>query len=399
MFIRKIALTAGLFYRQIQRGQFKKNNGLKDLKNYFIKDANQKNKFNKITTKEEIRAREKPKNGKQYVKGRTSGSTGEPLVFYRNKESIELEYDIYDSLYSHSAQEADFITARISGVPISKVTKSKPVGVYLPILKRLQMSAYHINASNVLDYYYLLKKHKPSLGTGYATSWYDLALEFKSARLEYNGFSAIVTDSSGLSYEEQKVVEETFNTRVIQTYGLSEVGMVAVQCENKNYHILNRAECKILTEDNVIKEEGTGEILITDFHSSGFPYVNYATGDLGVIEKNKCKCEFQSDYIITELLGRSDDYILLPNGTKLRGGLTKIFSDLTCIDKSQVIQKKDGRILIILKISNECKNIDEIKKVILDRSSVYFTGLPVEVNSELDFIYTTAGKFKFLYKE
>ena len=69
----------------------------------------------------------------------------------------------------------------------------------------------------------------------------NITLEIKDAASlnKYNKLKGIVTDSEGLSDEEKLEVENAFNCPVYQTYGLSEVGLLAVQCKYGHYHIFS----------------------------------------------------------------------------------------------------------------------------------------------------------------
>lgn len=397
-FLKKISLTFGLMYRKLQRGQlFKKNYDL-NLKRIFAEETHYVPSNSHITTKSDIRERPHPKPIKNFIRSTTSGSTGEPLTFYRDKKSVYYEYQIYDYLYTYYANNDRFKTARISSVPISNAENSSLVGLYLVMFKRLQLSSKHISEKYAFEYFSLLKKYQPELGTGYATGWYDLAVVFDSLDLSYHGFNSIVTDSSGLSYEEQKYVEKVFNTKVIQTYGLSETGMVAVQCSQGVYHPLSRIECSVY-EHGEIKKYGEGELLITDLLSSNYPYVNYKTGDIGIISKNNCSCEFKTDQIITKIIGRVDDFILLPNGTKLRGGLTRIINGIEEVSKAQIIQKKSQDIQVIVRFKKDVENKKEIIDKIYRRSLLEFPGLSIFVEEGDNFYYTKAGKFKYIVRE
>lgn len=90
---------------------------------------------------------------KKLWKGKTSGSTGTPFSYYRDRESMRYEYALYDKLYDHVSRSNNYNKARISGVNITKPDIIKPPFWYfISVFNQLQLSAYHIN-NNTYEYY------------------------------------------------------------------------------------------------------------------------------------------------------------------------------------------------------------------------------------------------------
>ena len=135
---------------------------------------------------------------------------------------------------------------------------------------------------------------------------------------KFDKLKGIVTDSEGLSNEEKLEVEKAFNCPVYQTYGLSEVGMVAVQCKYGHYHIFSdRCYVEIIdARGNILEDGRAGEIVVTDLYSLDAPFIRYKTGDMGILEHRKCKCGWKSPYI-KELYGRIEDYVVTKDGRKV----------------------------------------------------------------------------------
>jgi hypothetical protein len=62
--------------------------------------------------------------------------------------------------------------------------------------------------------------------------------------------------------------------------------------------------------------ENKNEIIVTTLTNTGMPLIRYATGDLGTIDNNVCKCGLSFPRI-TKMEGRVHDYLPLPNGKEL----------------------------------------------------------------------------------
>lgn len=154
----------------------------------------------------------------------------------------------------------------------------------------------------------------------------------------------IITDSEGITEEEKLVIERAFNCTVYQTYGLSEVGILAVQCKFNHYHILNdRCFVEIIDENGNCVENGKlGEIVVTDLKSFDAPFIRYRTGDLGILRRNNCDCGWEAPYI-EELCGRVDDYIIASDGRKI-SRLSHIAKPAKGIAGMQLIQEEIGEL-------------------------------------------------------
>ncbi len=300
-------------------------------------------------------------------KGETSGSTGNPFNHYRDPKSMQYEYALYDKLYDFFLKGSKkYNRARISGVNIVKAEcKKPPYWFFIKVFNQLQCSAYHIDSSTYRYYIAAFNKYKVELGTGYAKAWLFLAQYMNENNLKFLNMKGIVTDSEGLSDQEKYEIEKAFNCPVYQTYGLSEVGMLAVQCKYNHYHIFSdRCYIEIVDENgNSLSDGEIGEIAVTDLQSYDAPYIRYKTGDMGALIHSECECGWKSPYI-KELSGRLDDYVLTVDGRKI-GRLSHIAKPAQGIVGMQLIQHQPGKLKIhVLPAKNfDVGSMDDVIKI------------------------------------
>ena len=148
----------------------------------------------------------------------------------------------------------------------------------------------------------------------------------------------LITDSEGLTAEEKYTIEKSFDCPVYQTYGLGEVGMVAVECKKNHYHIFtDRCLVEIIDPNgDVVRNGEIGEIVVTDLNSFNAPFIRYKTGDLASLNTQPCDCGWKTPYL-ENLCGRLDDYILTPAGKKI-GRLSHIAKPAIGVLGMQIIQ-------------------------------------------------------------
>lgn len=373
----------------------------------FLKEMNIDSKiaFQQIPflTKKEIReSREKfisdeIEDTKELWRGSSSGSTGMPLKYYRDKKSINIERQHYDAFYKYCGCDINEKCVRISGVKITHFGRRKPpYWLYIDKYKQLQCSAYHISKNTYKDYLKAFEKIGPAYATGFPSGWAALAELMLEDGVVYRGFKSIITDSEGLSEAQKKKIEKAFNCPVYQTYGLGEVGMCAVQCEKGHYHILDSHYVEVVNSDGQCVEDGVaGEIVVTDLNSDNYPFIRYGTGDMGIMYHDKCGCRMNSPYL-TKIIGRIEDYILTKDGRKITR-LTQLVKPAIGIKESQIIQ--ESRDKIIINVVPNYNFDEESMKVVVEQAKEFVGDMDVswEVVDRLERM--SSGKLKFLIRK
>ena len=109
-------------------------------------------------------------------------------------------------------------------------------------------------------------------------------------------------------------MEESWQARVFDHHGLTEVGPMSIECPHApgGLHIL---ECDYLievidpaTEADVAPGE-VGELVVTNLGRLGSPVLRYRTGDLVRVDPNPCPCGRTFVRLAGGILGRTDDMI------------------------------------------------------------------------------------------
>ncbi|WP_409228221.1 phenylacetate--CoA ligase family protein [Gudongella sp. SC589] len=306
-----------------------------------------------VLTKDEIRGNKdsliskKTHNKRELWNGSSSGSTGTPLKYYRDRNSVLASQLNNTEYYRYCGCDINSKKVRISGVKITSFNREKPpFWIYIDKYKQLQCSTYHISKNSYREFLKQFERVGATYGTGFPSGWYALAELMDLDNKTFEKFDAIITDSEGINDKQRKTIEKVFKCPVYSTYGLGEVGMFAVECEFGNYHIIPTHYVEVLKSNGDIAPDGEiGEIVVTDYNSSKFPYIRYATGDLGILKNNNsCKCNMKTPYL-TEIIGRVEDYVLTKDGRKITR-LTQIVKPAIGIKASQIIQNSKDNILI-----------------------------------------------------
>ena len=103
---------------------------------------------------------------------------------------------------------------------------------------------------------------------------------------------------------------------------------------------------------------GRYRIIGTNWVNPAFPLFRYDTGDVATLDSEAtCTCG-QIGRIVSQIDGRIEDYLVLPNGAKI-GRLDHIFKDCVNIREAQIRQARDGRITFRIVKGDKYRDADE----------------------------------------
>ncbi len=264
---------------------------------------------------------------------KTSGSSGHPFIFAKDKMSHALtwayiidRYDRYGIDYGKSLQ------ARFYGIPLDFV------GYRKERLKDVFSSRYRFPVFDLSDemlekYLKKFRSKKFEYIYGYTSSLVLFAKFLKERNLVLNQvcptLRCCITTSEMLFPDDKLLLEETYGVYVINEYGASESDLIAFTNKNDDFELNNETLfVEILDDNNMPVPHGTaGNIVVTSLYNEGHPFIRYALGDMGVIDpKSTAK-----NQILKKLVGRTNDVAVLENGKKIPG-LTFYYVTKSVID-------------------------------------------------------------------
>ncbi len=329
----------------------------------------------------------------------TSGTTGSSLVFPLTYSCFQREYAFRAMHYWWAG--IDVLKkpkiAVFAGHPVAKPSRFKPpFWVYDYFNNWLIFSSYHIKLDTEKFYIEELQKFDPEVIHGYPSSIYLIAKAYKKYGSKLNKLKAIFTASETLLDFQRKEIEETFQVKVYNWYGNTEMCANIVECEKGKMHLkYEHSYVEILNDENKECKPGeVGRLICTNFSNKAFPIIRYDIGDIVKISKNQnCECK-RGGLLVDYVQGRIEDYILTPDGRRI-GRLDHLFKDTRGIKEAQIIQEKLEYLTIrYVKDENfDKKDLELLKKECYlrlgDGVKIYF-----EEVEELE--RTKAGKLRFI---
>lgn len=265
---------------------------------------------------------------------RTSGSTGEPLEFHIDRDSLPVVFAshlFYDSWYRLRPFDRQ---VRVMAQPPAP----DPLPPHTPALRRLRyaltrnLQAFYesrtqlrflisdIDADRAREMWRAIEDFQPAYITGYTSTLATLAAELSRQNLRLScGLKGVVTIAETLTPARRLILQRYFDAPLINRYGQREFKFWAAQCcpaAPELFHMNTELVAwEILREDGETAAPGEpGRLILTNLYSYARPFLRYDTGDIAVaVPSARCACG-RGFEAIGEIHGRSVECIQTPTG-------------------------------------------------------------------------------------
>lgn len=332
----------------------------------------------------------------------TGGSTGHPLIFYKDKQRAG--YDMSAKIRARRWWDIDLGDKEVllwgSPIELSKQDKLKTFRDRL--MNVLLLPAFDLTPESILRYLQILKEYKPKFIYGYATVLYRLSRFAKEQKIDMKGLNlkAVISTAEVLHEHYRELIREVFNCPVVNEYGARDGGLIAYECPQGEMHLTD--DCilvEILDANNQPAKEGeNGDIVITHLESYGMPLIRYKIGDRGSLLNKKCSCG-RGLSLIKMIEGRNNDFVVTKDGRLIHClFFIYIIREIPGVAQFRIIQKSFDELQIqIVKEPNfdtsAIKIIEEkIKKITGERIKIEF-----EFKEEIPL--EKSGKYRWIISE
>lgn len=267
----------------------------------------------------------------------TSGSSGIPFFFAKDKHAHALTHAIILDRYAMFGITPQDKQARFYGIPMSGIAHYKEI-LKDKLANRVRFPVFDLSDDKMAFFYNRFEKKRFGYIYGYTSAIVLFAryIQSKGKILKdvCPSLKCCIVTSEVCTDTDRELLRKTFGIPVINEYGASETGIIAFTDKEGDW--------KITTEDlyvEVVDEQNQplpygmrGKILITHLTNKAYPLIRYEIGDMGIIEKKGEKL------ILKELSGRVSDMIYLPSG-KISAGLTFYYVSRIMLEELGIIKE------------------------------------------------------------
>nr|WP_199001587.1 phenylacetate--CoA ligase family protein [Flavobacterium sp. ASV13] len=293
---------------------------------------------------------------------KTSGSSGTPFVFAKDKYSHALtwasnimRFGWFEIDFNHSYQ------ARFYGIPMDFIGYRKErLKDFLS--RRFRFPVFDLSDEILEKFLQKFKIKKFDYINGYTSSIVLFAKYLEQKNIVLNEIcptlKACFVTSEMLFESDKKLLEKQFRVPIISEYGASELDLIAFENPQGEWQV--NAETlfvEVLDENNNTVPHGTeGKIVITSLFNKANPFIRYEIGDIGILDEKSTP----QKPILKKLIGRTNDVAILPSGKKSPG--------LTFYYVTKSIIEDDGNVkeFIIKQIQLDTFEIEYVSDFKLD---------------------------------
>jgi len=264
-----------------------------------------------------------PYTKNQVYINKTSGSSGHPFVFAKDKVSHALTWAVIQDRFGwYGLDFNSSLQARFYGIPM------EGMGYYKERLKdrlssRYRFPIFNLDEETLENILTVFSKKSFEYLNGYTSSIVLFAKYLSRQNIILkevcSSLKACVVTSEMLFEDDRQLLEKQFQVPVINEYGASELDLIAFQNQEGDFQINSETLfVEIVDTNNKVVPIGTeGRIVITALYNQGHPFIRYDIGDMGVLSKKSTS----KKPILEKLTGRTSDIASLPSG-KIVPGLT-----------------------------------------------------------------------------
>ena len=262
-------------------------------------------------------------------RNQTSGSTGQPLVFFWDKNSHGAGWpNAWRAFAVAGFRLGDPLLVLSGGALVPKVTPLRQ-RIYYKFMGITQLRAYHLSEAEMEGYIAYLESnpHHPQYMYGYASAAYLFGRYLLGRNRRDVRFKAIFTTAEVLAPNQGQVIEEAFGCKVYDTYGNNESCLAAFECEHNDglHYAMENAYLEVLDDaGNGVRDGEPGHFVATNLENYAMPFIRYDSGDLGSLTRKPCVCK-RGLLRIGNIMGRSRDFIYTPDGREIHGAFFNHF--------------------------------------------------------------------------
>jgi len=321
---------------------------------------------------------------------KTSGSSGDPFIFGKDKFSHALTWAvIFDRFGWHGIDFNSSYQARFYGIPLDFLGNTKER--FKDFLgNRFRFSIFDLSDA-VLDRF--LKKFetkKFDYINGYTSSIVLFAKFLQQKNIILKNIcptlKVCVVTSEMLFDEDKILLKKQFGVQVVNEYGASELDLIAFQNPDDEWQVNSETLfVEILDENNTILPYGKeGRIVITSLFNKAHPFIRYDIGDIGILDEKSTP----KKPILKKLIGRTNDVALLPSGKKSPG--------LTFYYVTKSIIEDDGNVkeFVIKQTKIDTFEIEYVSKTELNVAQIHKIEAAIALYLEKGLIFTFVRKEK-----
>lgn len=331
---------------------------------------------------------------KYMLLGGSSGSTGQPLQFYRTKKA--------QSLSRAANLRGWYWTGFRLGDPYIKIATMPRNSIQKKVQDWLNKSHYihsrSMDNEDIRDIILMIKKSGVGVIRGYPGSLFILATHLEKTNDHSVHLQKIITTSEPLHAYLRKKIEMMFHCPIYDSYA-AEGAPVIFECPTHNcYHIAHEMAIVEFIFSKNIGTSNNKSMVVTDLTNYATPFIRYDIKDVAVPYDQDCSCG-RSMYSISSIEGRDTDILITTSGRYITFYyFAGYFEHKPYVDLFQLVQNDASHFTLYL-VPNKNFHTSYVAEIKSDIITVLGVGNELAIEIVSDIPLTASGKRRFLVRD
>ncbi len=337
---------------------------------------------------------------KKLLPGRTGGSTGEPLQFFNDRNTVSWAWGAMNRYYEWTGMRlgegrfdigggslGGFLSKGLARDTLRSVQRWLQKGAFYPVFSLDKAMAREIAES--------AKAKGIRVFRGYPSGLYVLAMYAKTEGLDFDAVRIVQSTSERVYPHQREVIESQLTADMYDQYGAAEILSIAAQCEKKKgYHVFDE---HVIVEDDRTLHATNGRVpaIITDLDNFAMPFIRYELGDVLNFKGASCSCG-RGLSTVAKVEGRTHDFLTATDGRPIAGEFVPhLFQKVRGFDRYFIHQVSESEIVVSI-VSNEKYSAIEVDE--LTRLMKEHLGQDMEIRFESveQIDLSSTGKLHFI---
>ncbi|MBZ5693767.1 MAG: hypothetical protein LAN36_00250 [Acidobacteriia bacterium] len=253
---------------------------------------------------------------RQRIRAGTTGTTGASLRVAYTEKLARANWAFLLRQWAWAGVEPRHPRITLQGARVVPASRTDPpFWTYNAAERQILMSIFHLSEKTAPDYLGFLWKHAGKVLEGFPSVLGILA-DFALDRGMQIPMSVVFTSGEPLYPSLRAKIEQAFQARVFDTYGMTEYCGLIQECERGEMHLAPEyGFLEILDERGEPAAPGTeGDFVWTGFLNEAMPLIRYRIGDRGRWQAGgPCPCG-RSFPLVVPTITRESDILRCPDG-------------------------------------------------------------------------------------
>jgi len=318
--------------------------------------------------------------------GKTSGSSGTPLFFAKDKFCHAMTWAVIINRFGWHGIDLDAsFQARFYGIPLDFKGYQKE-RLKDRLSNRYRFPIFDLSEEKLEEFLSVFRKKKFDYINGHTSSivLFSKYLQKKNLILKSvcPTLKTCIVTSEMLYDTDKKLLEKQLGVPVVNEYGASELDLLAFTNAEGEFQVNNETLfIEILDENDQTVENGNpGRIVVTSLYNRTHPFIRYDVGDLGILDENST---FKKP-VLKKLIGRSNDTAVLKGGKTVPGHtfyyVTKSIVEEDGNVKEFIVEQTALDAFTIVYVSEVALSTKDLKKIKITLSK--YVGADLNIHYE-----------------